>query len=120
MMNSPIENTDTAAAKDDHVIRTDPTDEITTADTQDMSLISGDHEKQRTSSTDDLEDLEQESDEDEQDHVCDVPHCLVILSSRLILGKSTRCTPPSVQEAAQPNVRYRGPASPRYAQTPIL
>lgn len=48
-MNSPNDITDTAAAKDDHVVQANLTAESTTAHTQDMSLISEDYSNSHNS-----------------------------------------------------------------------
>jgi hypothetical protein len=47
-MDSPIDDTDTAAAKDDQVVQANLRDESTFAATRDMSLVSGDNEEQLT------------------------------------------------------------------------
>jgi hypothetical protein len=73
-MNSPIENTETAAAKDDQVVRINPTDKTTTADTQDTSLASKDYSNSHDSKLESSTGSEQDVVVNEQTQVCKVIH----------------------------------------------
>jgi hypothetical protein len=83
--NTPVKNVTTVAVEDNQVVQANFLSASTTADTHDVPLTSGDSGDRLVPGANDLADLDQETDKNKQDDVCDILRWSVILGLHVIL-----------------------------------